>query len=315
MFSVSMRTLGLVVSLIIHTIKAQYGHVIIPSKSSPNERIKIQTENIYLQGQQAYLAIITGSIPQSYFHVLVKDSECSLEKTSLFARNFQCQYAINAGPFHSYTKGGCVGFTVSNGTIIHETRDEDNGTPVSTDEDAGFGITDDNEWILGSVNSMMLQQKQKAELNIQEFVTGLNAGWLIYNSTNVISNQDSQDRAPRTAIGVDSDGQRLVILQVDGCEHCILKTTSRSRIGRGLTLHEMAEAMKGYVDFAINLDGGGSSTSVCNEIIINHPTCLDYVTYMCERPVASAICIRDTGLVDSSEINNGESINSNAVED
>jgi len=297
MFSISLRAIGLIVFLLVHIIKAQYGHVIIPSKPSPNERIKVHSEKIYLQNQQAYLAIVTGSIPQSYFHVLVKDSDCSLEKTSTFAINNKCQYAINAGPFHSYTKGGCVGLTISNGTIIQEMMHGTN-LSIGVDGDVGFGITDNNDWILGSLNSITAQQKEKGErnrFNLQQFVTGLNAGWLVYNSTNVISNPESQDRAPRTAVGVDRDGQRLVLLQVDGCEHCIWKTSS-SRIGRGLTLHEMAVAMKGYVDYAINLDGGGSSTSVDDGTVINHPTCMDYVTYKCERPVASAICIRDTGL-------------------
>jgi len=280
------RVVGLLVSLFAINTRAQYGHIIIPSRSSLNEPMDIQTKKIQLQNHQAYLATITGSEPQSYFHVLVKDSECSLEKTSSLSKKFQCEYAINGGPFHSYTKGGCVGLTVSNHTVIQDLETNDDGS-------VGFGITDSNEWILGNLNSIIHRDGANLNhFNIQEFVTGLNGGWLVYNSTNVVSNRDGQDPAPRTAIGIDREGKRLVLMQVDGCEHCV----SRSIRGRGLTLQEMAEAMKGFADYAINLDGGGSSTSVCDEKVINHPTCLDYIMRQCERPVASAICIRDNSM-------------------
>ena len=87
---------------------------------------------------------------------------------------------------------------------------------------------------------------------------------------------------------MNKSGKNLVILQVDGCEHCTAPFNTKAK---GLTMHEMANAMQKYADYAINLDGGGSSTSVNHGNIWNRPTCLDYVDVRCERPVASVVCI------------------------
>jgi exopolysaccharide biosynthesis protein len=55
---------------------------------------------------------------------------------------------------------------------------------------------------------------------------------------------------------------------------------------------EIADALISEgVAYAINLDGGGSSSSFENDHLISVPTCLDYVDVKCERPIASAICI------------------------
>jgi hypothetical protein len=59
------------------------------------------------------------------------------------------------------------------------------------------------------------------------------------------------DLAPRTAIGFDADGSRMILLTVDG----------RATGSRGLSLKEMGQLMISLgADDALNLDGGGSST-------------------------------------------------------
>jgi exopolysaccharide biosynthesis protein len=79
---------------------------------------------------------------------------------------------------------------------------------------------------------------------------------------------------PRTAAGVTADGA-LIVLVVDG----------RQPDSRGVTLHELSVLMHdlGAVD-AINLDGGGSSTLVVNNTLVNRP-----IGGMFEREVMSAI--------------------------
>ncbi len=55
---------------------------------------------------------------------------------------------------------------------------------------------------------------------------------------------------PRTAVGIDADGRKLLILVVDG----------RSSVSRGYTMVELADMMVALgAENAINLDGGGSS--------------------------------------------------------
>jgi len=87
--------------------------------------------------------------------------------------------------------------------------------------------------------------------------------------------RDVIKQGPRTAIGIDKDGNFLLVV-VDG----------RQPHSRGLTLPEMAQWLLdlGAVD-AINLDGGGSTTLVVDNKIINSPS--DGT----ERPVANAVLL------------------------
>ncbi len=65
--------------------------------------------------------------------------------------------------------------------------------------------------------------------------------------------RDDRYQHPRTAVGVDVDGRRVLLLVVDG----------RQRWSRGYTLVELAERLRSLgADDALNLDGGGSTTMV-----------------------------------------------------
>ena len=62
---------------------------------------------------------------------------------------------------------------------------------------------------------------------------------------------DNRLAHPRTAVGIDADGRKLLILVVDG----------RSSSSRGYTMVELADMMTALgAENALNLDGGGSST-------------------------------------------------------
>lgn len=65
--------------------------------------------------------------------------------------------------------------------------------------------------------------------------------------------EDDSILHPRTAVGIDRDGRRLLLLVVDG----------RSEESRGHTLVELARTMRRLgAEHALNLDGGGSTTMV-----------------------------------------------------
>jgi Phosphodiester glycosidase len=67
---------------------------------------------------------------------------------------------------------------------------------------------------------------------------------------------DDRELHPRTAIGIDRDTGRLLMLVVDG----------RQSFSRGLTLVEEARMMKQLgAEDALNFDGGGSSTMVAKD--------------------------------------------------
>lgn len=107
--------------------------------------------------------------------------------------------------------------------------------------------------------------------------------WLIRNGEILIDAPQqgfqkgfSDNRHPRTAIGVTADG-KLLLVTVDG----------RQPMSGGMTLYELAELMKmlGATD-AINLDGGGSTTlAIRGGLVVNSPS------EGKQRPVANAVVV------------------------
>jgi len=79
---------------------------------------------------------------------------------------------------------------------------------------------------------------------------------------------DDREMHPRTAIGIDRDTHRLLLLVIDG----------RQSFSRGYTMVELANKMIDLgADEALNLDGGGSSTMVAKKPngvvgVINSPS-------------------------------------------
>jgi N-acetylglucosamine-1-phosphodiester alpha-N-acetylglucosaminidase len=212
-----------------------------------------------------------------------------LTVTSKQAQQHGCHVATNGGPFHK--DGTSVGGVVIDFNI------------ASTDfsqHDVGFGIivvanNNDNNtdnrhhssfWILGGITNA----SEAKELGVQYYLTGFD--WLVYEGQSTVSTsctnhsneEEGEDRAPRTAIGVDKHG-RLLLLVVDGCEDCFHDNN------KGLTLDELANLLTSHgAEYAINLDGGGSSTLVQDGQVVNVPTCMD-ISIPCQRPVATIVCV------------------------
>ncbi|MFG1820038.1 phosphodiester glycosidase family protein [Kribbella sp. NPDC049174] len=84
-----------------------------------------------------------------------------------------------------------------------------------------------------------------------DVAVGISGNYQLAKDGQVPADVPDADLAPRTAIGFDADGSRMLLLTVDG----------RATGSRGLSLKEMGQLMIGLgADDALNLDGGGSST-------------------------------------------------------
>jgi len=252
-----------------------------------------------------------------------------LQTTSQQAENHHCNIvATNGGPFDEGGRWNS-GPTVSNGKLIRtKPHPEESGfvgfgigTTGTTSSSRGSGekSAKNRYWVIGRYGQLV----PSSTVTLWDFVTGFE--WLVYNGKprvtypyNTIStnppNPTGAIRAPRTAVGLDKESN-LMLLVVDGCQHCLFK--------KGLSLEELADLLVdlGAV-YAINMDGGGSSTIVMpsvvanlnatkddyatttatanatvttghrkNYAVINRPTCLDIPFPHCQRAVSTVLCV------------------------
>jgi len=114
-------------------------------------------------------------------------------------------------------------------------------------------------------------------------ISGMN--WLVKDKQ-VIEDLNDVREAPRTAVGLDGPGTRLIMIVVDG---------RQPFYSEGATIAELAGLMLYYGgDNAIMLDGGGSSTMVIkwpdgHEQVMNSP--IDLYIPGRERPVGNHLGI------------------------
>ncbi|RUS85002.1 hypothetical protein EGW08_007247, partial [Elysia chlorotica] len=191
-----------------------------------------------------------------------------------------CILATNAGMFNTHT-GACLGNVVSNGVLVQDSGGIQN---------AHFSLTKDGHIFTGYLSQLDL---------LTEDFTQLVGGviWLVKDGASYVDHSlgvecpDTQETgslerftsvvSARTAIGHDVEG-RVHLVEVNG------KTDQK-----GINLYSLAEMLirMGIVN-AINLDGGGSTTTVINGTLVNYPSdqCQNS-SYNCERPVTTVMCV------------------------
>ncbi len=100
----------------------------------------------------------------------------------------------------------------------------------------------------------------------------------IENVQENISDAFCQARHPRTAIGFSQDSSKVFLVTVDG---------RQPGFSVGMTLSELAEFMWSLGAWqAMNLDGGGSTTMVAKDQVLNSPS-----DATGERPIANALFV------------------------
>ncbi|XP_013412616.1 uncharacterized protein LOC106175252 [Lingula anatina] len=199
-------------------------------------------------------------------------------KTS--ARQKNCIYAVNAGFFNT-TNGGCYGNVITDGKLRVNTGGIQN---------AHFGIRKDGSLYVGYITEEEVTSGEFSQL-VGGVLWIVRDGEVYINDSLKAECSDVQETgtllkfvnvlSARTAVGYDARG-RAMIVQIDG-----------RTLHRGATLWEFAEFLirLGMVN-AINLDGGGSTTTVINGTVANYPTdrCGEFT---CARKVSTAVCVFD----------------------
>jgi exopolysaccharide biosynthesis protein len=232
--------------------------------SGPALSVTRLSNSTFLGRYEATLAVVGN--PQPFFHayaMLASGSDCGREWTTRQAKHHKCLFATNASPFRFKPDNGtdCLGPLVSDGKTV-----------VGNLGGSVFGLTLDGRFVLGNLGAPLESNFFSQLFGAFEMV--------VVNGTAVPDGNPLV--APRTAIGVDRAG-RLMIFEADGAE----------KFKDGLTTAQLGTWMASLgAVWAINLDGGGSSTvAYPNGELWSRPTCIDIPWPVCERAVTTITCI------------------------
>jgi hypothetical protein len=175
--------------------------------------------------------------------------------------------------------GRHVPYTMGNWAQVHGWAMSDGRVWSSSRADATLLVTADRRAHIGRFERLPPDARQAVSGSALLVAGGRQVGF-------------NGDRAPRTAVGVNREGTRLVLLVVDG---------RRPEYSVGENFDELgAEMLRQGCSDALNLDGGGSSTMVAADPIssemrlINRPSDGHdfFIPLSVERPVANVLGIK-----------------------
>jgi exopolysaccharide biosynthesis protein len=214
---------------------------------------------------KAVLTTVTNPVGFVHPYPSQLDGCTGLDTTPHIAERWGCEFAINGSPFDMKT-GHCLGSLIAEGKTW--LLDETSGY-------SSWGLTADGRWVFGkNVNSSTVEREQVTDL-----LSGFIGPLLVENGAAISST--STLIAQRQAVGVLSNGV-LVFLTIDGAEDP----------PRGMNITELGNAMVSLGAIAaLNLDGGGSTTTWMNGKLVDRPTCNDTVFPSCMRNVANIVCV------------------------
>jgi exopolysaccharide biosynthesis protein len=284
-----------------HELPMQWEPVESLNKDLPNG-IRVYKGYNNVLPLRAWYVYIDQKQPNIKTKVVVSDDRTDNRETvSSFAKDLGACVVVNGGFFRNdLTPSEHVGLLVSDRSIIkpatnsvlsnsdrYHTARAAIGFKENGDFDIAWVTTHDNklyEWSEppnhrpGQPAGPHNYQNAK-EWKVRDAI-GAGPALVVDGNIHVTSDEEAffaksfNQVNPRTAAGVTADGA-LIVLVVDG----------RQSDSRGVTLDELSTLMHdlGAVE-AINLDGGGSSTLVVNNTLVNRP-----IGGMFEREVMSAI--------------------------
>lgn len=169
------------------------------------------------------------------------DRPLKARTTSEFIDEFGVQIAVNGDGFSPW---------YSNGIFAYYPHSSDRIAPNGTAISNGIIYHQDFTYptlFISSTNHFSFSAP--ADENAYNAISG--DRMIVEDGKNVM-NLENGTTDPRTAIGINGDGTKLIIVVVDGRQFLY---------SHGVTMVELADLLINYgADFAMNMDGGGSST-------------------------------------------------------
>lgn len=240
-----------------------------------------------------HLHVVTVDLTNPAIHLVVAPGtkepvaddpwETTLQRVSEVARREGLAVAVNGDFFMSkniqWIAGRKVPYFIGNEARV-----------------CGFAMSDGTLWSARDAEPSLVVHKD-GTVTIGSFRTPPRDAWqIVSGSTQIVTfgrNTGGHDPvAPRTAVGIDADGKKMVLLVVDG---------RRPEYSAGMsTADEADEMIRLGCHQALNLDGGGSSTMVLRDPagaswnVINRPSDGHdlFLPLSIERAVANTFGVR-----------------------
>ena len=206
------------------------------------------------------------------------DTPLNARTTSQFLREFNVQIAVNGSGFSPWWSHSPADYYPHVGDPI---------APLGFTASKGktYWIGDDSE---GIEPTLYISRKNVLSFNNQpnKIYNAISGDRMLVQKGELVSDLDSQELDPRTAIGISRTGRYLYILVVDGRQPFYSEGATFTDLGRLL--------IKQGAYFGMSLDGGGSSTMVIEgedgkPLLLNSP--VDNYIPGRERPVGTHLGI------------------------
>ncbi len=236
---------------------------------------------VRLSPRPLVIHVITADMKAGGMRVLVtppdeKNSQHPLHArtTSQFLQEFGVQVAINGDGFSPWW---------SNSPVDYYPHDGDAVAPRGTTASKGKVYWTSAEAVPTLYISSRNQFSFDAPARPYNAISGER---LLLTGGNLIPDLDNTAVQPRSAVGYSKNGRYLYLVVVDG---------RQPLYSEGMTVQELAELMRSVgAYYAMNLDGGGSSTMVVQGLngqprVLNSP--IDQQIPGRERPVANHLGI------------------------
>lgn len=240
----------------------------VTNTSYEDNNIKIEIKELRENNTTIYVADVVLSDSKYLKTAFAKSSygKNVTDKTSNIASSVNAILAIN-GDYYGVQESGYV---LKNGVIYRNTSSY-NQEDLVIYKDGSFKIINENDV---SIDDLL----EDGAYNILSFGPAL-----VENGSVSVGENEEVGKAmgsnPRTAIGI-IDENHYVFVVSDG----------RTSESTGLSLYELANVLKDLgCTTAYNLDGGGSSTMVFNNEVVNNPTTMGRT--ISERSVSDIVYI------------------------
>lgn len=161
---------------------------------------------------------------------------------SSFLQEYDLQVAVNGGYFTPWRSNSLLDYYPHTGDPVTPL-----GFAASQGIDYAKGVEDKVTLYISKDNQVTFNEPEGQVYN------AISGDRIVLSNGDIASNLPEDDSPqPRTAIGIDREGENLLILVADG---------RQPFYSEGVTLAELASILAGYdMHTALNLDGGGSST-------------------------------------------------------